>query len=209
MNLRLAGQGAEGDPGAPKGNLLVQVLVEDDRYFIRDGYDVHTEIPIRVTQAILGGTVDVKTLDGTVEVKIPRGCQPDTKLMLRGKGIQVLHGAGKGNQIVHLNVKIPKEVSSEQEKLLRMFDDEEVSGGKGVAGRLAEAAGSAFEKFFGKSDKKKEDADKSDKNQNESNSRKENESDRIDLRRENKDEEDPTGENKNDEGDEEKKRTAQ
>ena len=150
MNLRLAGQGAEGDPGAPKGNLLVQVLVEEDNYFIRDGYDVHTEVPIRVTQAILGGSVDVKTLDGMVEVKIPKGCQPDTKLMLRGKGIQVLHGAGKGNQIVHLKIQIPKEISTSQEELLRKFDDEEVSGGKGVAGRLAEAAGSAFKKFFGK-----------------------------------------------------------
>ena len=102
MNLRLAGQGAEGDPGAPKGNLLVQVIVDGDDYYVRDGYDVHTEIPIRVTQAILGGSVDVETLHGPVEVKIPKGCQPDTKLMLRGKGIQVLHGAGKGNQIAHL-----------------------------------------------------------------------------------------------------------
>ena len=152
MNLRLAGQGAEGDPGAPKGNLLVQVIVDNDDYYIRDGYDVHTEIPIRVTQAILGGTVDVETLYGTVEVKIPKGCQPDTKLMLRGKGIQVLHGAGKGNQIAHLKIQIPKQVSPEQEQLLREFDDEEVSGGKGVTGRLAEAAGSAFKKFFGGSD---------------------------------------------------------
>lgn len=152
MNLRLAGQGAEGDPGAPKGNLLVQVIVDNDDYYIRDGYDVHTEIPIRVTQAILGGTVDVETLHGPVEVKIPKGCQPDTKLMLRGKGIQVLHGAGKGNQIAHLKIQIPKQVSPEQEQLLREFDDEEVSGGKGVTGRLAEAAGSAFKKFFGGSD---------------------------------------------------------
>lgn len=165
MNLRLAGQGAEGDPGAPKGNLLVQVLVEEDEYFIRDGYDVHTEIPIRITQAILGGTVDVETLGGVVEVKIPQGCQPDTKLMLRGKGIQVLHGAGKGNQVAHLKIQIPKEVSANQEELLRQFDDEEVSGGKGVAGRLAEAAGSAFTNFFGKGDKneKRDDKDRVEK----------------------------------------------
>lgn len=160
MNLRLAGQGAEGDPGAPKGNLLVQVLVEEDDYFIRDGYDVHTETPIRVTQAILGGTVDVETLNGIVEVKIPDGSQPDTRLMLRGKGIPVLHGAGKGNQIVHLKIQIPKEISSEQEELLRKFDVEEVSAEKGVAGRLAEAAGHAFEKIFrGKGDKQKKEND--------------------------------------------------
>ena len=157
MNLRLAGQGAEGDPGAPKGNLLVQVIVDNDDYFIRDGFDVHTEIPIRVTQAILGGTVDVETLHGVVEVKIPKGCQPDTKLMLRGKGIPVLHGAGKGNQVAHLKIKIPKEISPNQERLLREFDDEEVSSGKTVAGRLAEAAGSAFKKFFGGDRAKKDD----------------------------------------------------
>ena len=151
MNLRLSGQGAEGDPGAPRGNLLVQVLVEEDPYFQRDGANVHTEIPISVTQAILGGTVDVKTLSGSdVEVKIPKGCQPDTKLLLRGKGIQKLHSAGKGNQVVHLKIEIPKEITARQEELLREFDEETSKcGNGGISGRLAEAAGSAFEKIFG------------------------------------------------------------
>eukprot|EP00957_Ditylum_brightwellii_P164723 12541679-Ditylum_brightwellii.AAC.1 len=58
MNLRLQGQGAEGDPGAPRGNLLVQVIVDEDDYFHRDGIDVHTEVNISFVQAILGGTVD-------------------------------------------------------------------------------------------------------------------------------------------------------
>lgn len=165
MNLRLAGQGAEGDPGAPRGNLLVQVLVEEDKYYIRDGYDVHTEIPIRVSQAILGGIVDVETLNGTVEVKIPKGCQPDTKLMLRGKGIQVLHGAGKGSQVVHLKIQIPKEITPEQEKLIREFDEAEVSAGRGFTGRIADA----FEKFFGggKDKKEKEESKEKDKKKEE------------------------------------------
>ena len=151
MNLRLSGQGAEGDPGAPRGNLLVQVLVEEDDYYMRDGADVHTEIPISVTQAILGGTVDVKTLGGTdVEVKVPKGCQTETKLLLRGKGIQKLHSATKGNHVVHLKIQIPKEISKRQEELLREFDEETAKCGKGgISGRLAEAAGSAFEKIFG------------------------------------------------------------
>jgi len=160
MNLRLSGQGAEGDPGAPAGNLLVQVIVEEDKYFQRDGYDVHVEVPISVTQAILGGTVDVKTLTGTVEVKIPKGCQPETKLMLRGKGIQQLHSSQKGNQVVHLKIEIPKSITARQEELLREFDREAEHHGTGISGRLAQAAGSAFEKLFG-SGKKKE--DKSDK----------------------------------------------
>eukprot|EP00985_Skeletonema_marinoi_P022799 scaffold14748_cov72-Skeletonema_marinoi.AAC.1 len=131
MNLRLTGQGAEGDPGAPRGNLIVQVLVDDDNYFHRDGVDVHTECPISMTQAVLGGTVDVRTLTGTVEMKVPKGTQVDSKLMLRGKGIPHLHSEGrKGNHIVHLQIEIPKKVSKRQEELLREFDEEmKYSGG--------------------------------------------------------------------------------
>lgn len=150
MNLRLSGEGAEGDPGAPRGNLLVQVLVDEDDYFIRDGANVHTEAPISITQAILGGTVDVKTLNGEVEVKVPQGCQPDTKLMLRGKGIQKLHGASKGDHVVHLKIEIPKTFTERQEELLREFDEEARESGNGISGRIAKAAESAFESIFGK-----------------------------------------------------------
>ena len=150
MNLRLSGQGAEGDPGAPRGNLLVTVVVEEDDYFHRDGADVHVEVPISVTQAILGGTVDVKTLRGEVEMKIPKGCQPESKLMMRGKGIPHLRGHGqKGNQIVHLKIQIPKKITSKQEELLREFDKESQESGLGISGRVAKAAGSAFESLFG------------------------------------------------------------
>lgn len=155
MNLRLQGQGAEGDPGAPAGNLLVQILVDDDDYFVRDGHDVHTEVPISLTQAVLGGTVDVKTLTGEVEMKIPKGCQPDAKLLMRAKGIPQLHGAKKGDHVVHLKLVIPKEISPRQEELLREFDDEMKTHNLGISGRIAHAAESAFEKMFGKKNKKK------------------------------------------------------
>ena len=149
MNLRLSGQGAEGDPGAPRGNLIVQVLVDDDEYFQRDGTDVHTEVPISIVQAILGGAVDVKTLTGTVEVTVPKGCQPGAKLALRGKGIERLHGAMKGNQIVHLKIEVPKEITPRQEELLREFDEETKGSGRGISGGVKKAVGSAFERFFG------------------------------------------------------------
>jgi len=156
MNLRLQGQGAEGEPGAEPGNLLVQVSVEQDNFFHRDGYDVHTEVPISVGQAILGGTVDVQTLTGEVEMKIPKGCQPDTKLMLRGKGIQELHGSRKGNQVAHLKIVIPTQITSRQEELIREFDEEKAC--EGVTGKIAHAAETAFERLFG-SNKKHDDAD--------------------------------------------------
>ena len=161
MNLRLSGQGAEGDPGAPRGNLIVQVLVENDDYFHRDGVDVHTECPISLTQAVLGGSVDVRTLTGIVEMKIPQGTQVDAKLMLRGKGIPHLNSDGrrKGNHIVHLQIQIPKKISERQEELLREFDEEMKHSGGGIYGRLAKAAGSAFDTIFGHG-KEKENNDK-------------------------------------------------
>merc|ERR1711982_72183 len=82
MNLRLAGKGAEGEPGVQNGNLFVQILVDDDPYFKREGLDVHTEIPISFVQAVLGGTV---------EMKVPKGTQMGTKLLLRNKGIPMLN----------------------------------------------------------------------------------------------------------------------
>jgi molecular chaperone DnaJ len=167
MNLRLSGQGAEGDPGAPRGNLLVQVIVDEDKdgYFNRDGVDIHTEAPISLTQAVLGGSVDVRTLTGVVEMKIPKGCQIDSRLLLRGKGIQRLQSTSKGNHIVHLKMEIPKKITPRQEELLREFDEEMKDCGGGVSGRLAKAAGSAFESFFGskKKDKKKKDKSSKDK----------------------------------------------
>lgn len=163
MNLRLSGQGAEGDPGAPRGNLIVQVLVEKDEYFHRDGTDVHTECPISLTQAVLGGTVDVRTLTGTVEMKIPKGTQVDSKLMLRGKGVPVLNAGGRrGNHIVHLQIEIPKVVSKRQEELLREFDEEMKHSGGGIYGRLSKAAGSVFEKVFGHGDEKNDSKGKED-----------------------------------------------
>jgi DnaJ-class molecular chaperone len=155
MNLRLSGQGAEGDPGAPKGNLLVQVVVEPDEYFVRDGFDVHTEVPISLTQAVLGGTVDVRTLSGEVEMKIPKGCQVDTKLMLRGKGIQRLDSKSFGNQIAHLKIEIPKTITPRQEELLREFDKETESCGGGISGKLAGAVENAFSSIFGGTKKEK------------------------------------------------------
>jgi molecular chaperone DnaJ len=177
MNMRLTGKGAEGDPGAQAGNLLVQVIVDADDYFNRDEYDVHTEIPVSVTQAILGGTVDVKTLKGEVEMKIPKGCQPDTKLMMRGKGIQQLHGTAKGNQIAHVKIVIPKEITPRQEELLREFDAEMSQHDLGISGRLANAAGSAFEKLFGNKKKKKNGKNSKAKNDDEEDEEKKSEED--------------------------------
>ena len=182
MNLRLQGQGAEGDPGAPPGNLLVQVVVEPHDYFQRDGHNIHTEVPISFTTAILGGTVDVRTLNGMVEMKIPKGCQPETKMMLRGKGIREVHGAGIGNQIVHIKIEIPKSITPRQEELLRQFDGEEAKKEEDIVSGIGKAAESAFEKLFGKKKKDDENDKKSTGNATQSDS-KEKEFDDVDEKK--------------------------
>lgn len=157
MNLRLPGEGAEGDPGAPRGNLLVQVIVDEDSYFERDGYDVHSKVEVGIVTAILGGTVDIRTLDGAVELKIPKGVQPNSKLMLRGKGIVELNGTRKGDHVVHIVIKIPKDITKRQEELIRQFDnppdDDDDDGCKSTVDGIAKTA---FEKLFGSRKKKKD-----------------------------------------------------
>jgi DnaJ-class molecular chaperone len=77
---------------------------------------------------------------------------------MKGQGIQRLNGRGKGNQIVHLKIEIPKEITPRQEELLREFDEESARGGNNLSGRIAQEAKSAFKKLFGKHKKKKEEA---------------------------------------------------
>lgn len=88
MSLRLSGKGGEGLPGFQPGDLFVNLHIERDPYFIRDGMDVHVTIPVSIAQAILGAEVDVLTLDGMVSMKIQAGTQPETQLLMKGKGIR-------------------------------------------------------------------------------------------------------------------------
>merc|ERR1711871_1575202 len=123
--LRVAGKGSEGDSGMPDGDLMVHLNVLSDPYFKRNGRDIHVDTPVSITQAILGGVVEVLTIDGAVDMKLPAGTQPDSQLVLKGKGIKSFDWKGRGNQYVHIKVQIPKKVSEKQEELLRSFEEEE------------------------------------------------------------------------------------
>src|SRR3989338_8193898 len=109
--LRVRGEG-EAVKGGTSGDLYIRVHVEDDPRFERDGRDIHSRISIGFTQAALGDMVEVETVDGPVELKIPEGIQSGTPLRLRGKGI-----AG-GDQLVFVEVMTPKKLSREQKKML-------------------------------------------------------------------------------------------
>jgi molecular chaperone DnaJ len=117
--LTLRGQGNAGARGAPRGDILVVMEVEEDERFVRDGNDLIYELPITYTQAALGSEVEIPTVGGTARVKIPAGIQSGRMLRLRGKGLPHLQGAGRGDLIVRVVVWIPGELTSEQIALLQ------------------------------------------------------------------------------------------
>jgi len=124
MELRLEGQGLNDSNGRP-GNLFIQVEVQEDPFFKRQGSDVHVSVPISLTKLIVGCKLDVLTLDGMVELEVKPGTSPDAKLVLRGKGIVQIQSNARGNQYVHLDVQMPKSLSSRQRQLIEEFEREE------------------------------------------------------------------------------------
>lgn len=106
------------------GEYDVVLSVKSDARFKREGRDLVVDLEIPFTKAILGDTADVPTIDGQVKIKIPAGTQPDTVIRLRGKGVPSVHGGGRGDQYLRIKVIIPKNLSSNQKKLLQEFESE-------------------------------------------------------------------------------------
>ena len=121
LRLRLAGQGDDGINGGPSGDLYVLFNVKEHEYFVRSGDDIHLELPISFPQAALGAEVEVPTIDGTVELSIPAGSQTGRKFRLRNKGVQNVHGRGRGHQYVTIRVVTPTTLTERQKELLREF----------------------------------------------------------------------------------------
>jgi len=119
--LRLRGEGEEGEFGGPRGDLYVFIHVETHDFFERNGDDILCQVPISITQAVLGANIEVPTMEGTQKIKIPRGTQNGKLFRLKGKGVSHLRGFGRGDQIVQVMVKIPTKLNKKQEKLLEEF----------------------------------------------------------------------------------------
>ena len=118
--IRLKGHGPRGTGGAPAGDLMVAFQVEPDRFFQREGLDVHCTVPINIAQAILGTKLKVRTLDGKhVVLRIPAGTQAGRKFRVKGQGIQ--KGGERGDQIVEAQVDVPAKLSPEQEAMVKSF----------------------------------------------------------------------------------------
>lgn len=123
QSIQLRGQGNAGINGGPTGDLIVTIGIRPHPVFQRDGANVICEIPISFAQATLGDTLQVPTIDGQVEYKIPEGTQTGTVFRLKNKGIQNINGRGRGDQYVKVNIEVPKNLSSEQKKVLRHFEE--------------------------------------------------------------------------------------
>ena len=121
--LRLAGKGEPGERGALDGDLIVQLTVEPHPYFTRDGRNLNVEVPVSVSEAILGGKVDVPTLNGVVSLPIGPGTSGGQKLRLRGKGIPASGGKPDGDLFVTVKVLVPKNVDDESRRLIQEFAD--------------------------------------------------------------------------------------
>ena len=123
QTISLRGQGNAGKNGGSAGDLLITVMVQPDETFRREGVDVFTEEPITFAQAVLGATLEIPTIDGKVKYDLPEGTQTGTVFRLRGKGVPVLNGRGRGDQYVTVTVETPRNLTKEQKEALKKFSE--------------------------------------------------------------------------------------
>ncbi|MDH3557929.1 MAG: J domain-containing protein, partial [Deltaproteobacteria bacterium] len=114
--IRLSGKGGEGMGGGPQGDLYLRVKLEPHLRYRADGHDLQIEVRIAPWEAALGGTVEVATMDGSVNLKIPPGSQSGQKLRLRGKGLPK-KGGQRGDLFARLKIAVPKDLSAREKEL--------------------------------------------------------------------------------------------
>jgi len=122
--ITVRGEGQLGSKGGPRGDLYIVLRVREHEFFQRDGNHVIYEMHITFAQATLGAEVTVPTLDGKVKYKIQEGTQSGTVFRLKGKGIPVLNGYGKGDQYVKVIVDVPTKLNDKQKETLREYATE-------------------------------------------------------------------------------------
>jgi molecular chaperone DnaJ len=120
--IRFSGFGEGGLHGGPPGDLYVVLHVKEHPFFEREGNDLHCVIPISYTQAALGAEISVPTLEGEHVLKVPDGTQSGTTLRIRGKGVPVLNGHGKGDLFVEVRVQTPSKLNKRQRELLQELE---------------------------------------------------------------------------------------
>lgn len=111
------------------GDIDILIDVTPDNKFRREGYDIVSEKEISFSQAALGDTVEIETVEGLVKIKIPSGTQPETLVRLRGKGVKMLRGASHGDHYVRIKIIVPKNLTGKQKELLKEFENEKKRSG--------------------------------------------------------------------------------
>ena len=130
--IRLAGEGEAGGQGASNGDLYVHVSIHPHEFFQRDSANIFMRVPLRMTQAALGGEVEVPVIDGSrAKVKIPPGTQTADQFRLRGKGFSVLRSAARGDMYIQVAVETPQNLTKRQRELLEEFEEEGAKHEKG------------------------------------------------------------------------------
>jgi molecular chaperone DnaJ len=122
QRIRLSGEGHAGAVGAAAGDVYVEVRIRPDEQFVREGNDVYTTVGITITQAALGATITIPTLEGDEELELEPGTQPGAIRVLRGRGMPVLQGFGRGDERVLVNVLVPRRLTDEQRRILHEFE---------------------------------------------------------------------------------------
>jgi molecular chaperone DnaJ len=123
--IRLAGEGEAGMRGGPAGDLYIFIEVAKHAIFEREGTNLFCRVPVAMTAAVLGGDIEVPTIDGgRSRVKIPAGSQTGRQMRLRSKGMPALRGGGQGDMFIELAVETPVNLTSRQKELLREFEKE-------------------------------------------------------------------------------------
>jgi molecular chaperone DnaJ len=119
--LRITGEGEAGAQGGSSGDLYVVIHVAEHQDFERQGSNLYSSVPVTFAQAALGSNVNVKTLDGQHDLKIPAGTQTGTVFRVKGKGMPMLGGRGRGDLFVSVTVVTPTTLTREQRKLLEQL----------------------------------------------------------------------------------------
>jgi molecular chaperone DnaJ len=143
QQIRISGEGHAGLLGGPAGDVYVRVHVKPDPRFVREGDDIFSTIDLTVVQAATGATIGTETIDGPVELDFAPGTQPGEIRVLRGRGMPVLQGFGRGDHRVLVNVVVPRRLTDEQRRLLEEFErlstDETYAADEGFFQKLKSA----------------------------------------------------------------------
>ena len=130
MRIRSAGNGEPGMNGGPPGDLYIEIRIKEHSIFERDGDDLHCTVPVAMTLAALGGSIEVPTLGGKAEIELPEGTQHGKTFRLRGKGVKGVRSSYPGDLYCHVAVETPIKLTEHQRKLLKELDESFRKGGE-------------------------------------------------------------------------------